>query len=250
MQIDEVLSKLNLEGKKGEVYLACLETHGATAYALSQKVGIKRPTVYDILDSLLKEGLVYISLKKGAKHFYAADPERILFKLKNKEAELLSVMPFLQNLYNSPAAKPVIRYFEGLEGIKEMYSDSLKTLSKGGEILVYSGQDVLKNLPEFTDEYITERIRKGIRVKGIYKKTSEISGYMENNQKQLRTVRLVEAKSFPMNNEINIYADKIAIASYGQEMLGILIESKEIVEAQRAIFNLAWLGAEHITEII
>jgi len=246
MKTEEILAKLNLEGKKAEVYLASLELKGSTAYAIAKKVGLKRPTVYDILNTLLKEGLVYITLKKGVKYFYPADPERILVKLKEKEAELISVLPFLQNLYNSPKIKPKIQYFEGLEGIKEMYSDSLKSLTKGGEILVYSGQDVIKNLQKYTNDYIKERIKKGIWVKGIYKKTPELVDYMSKNQEQLRTAKLVEENIFPMNCEINIYANKISIASYGREMLGILIESEEIAKSQKAIFGLAWRGAESL----
>jgi hypothetical protein len=73
---------------------------------------------------------------------------------------------------------------------------------------------------------------------------------MDKNQEQLRTVRLVDENKFPMDNEINIYANKIAIASYGQEMLGVLIESEEIARAQKAIFDLAWLGAERLTDKI
>ncbi|MCX6743308.1 MAG: hypothetical protein NT116_03655 [Candidatus Parcubacteria bacterium] len=67
---------------------------------------------------------------------------------------------------------------------------------------------------------------------------------MAKNQEQLRTVRLLDHKDFPVNNETNIYANKIAIASYGKEMFAMIIESEEIARAQKAIFELAWKGAE------
>lgn len=247
MTIKEALNKIGLEGKRADIYIACLEKGGATAYEIAKTVDLKRPTVYDILYSLIKEGLVYTSPKKGAKHFYPADPNRLLSSLKEKENTLIAALPLLQGLYNSPKVKPNIRYFEGKEGIKEMNNESLKTLKKGGEILIYCGEDVLRYLPKYVEEYIKQRIAKGIRVRGIYKKTPEILKYMDKNQAQLRTVRLVDEKFLPMNNEINIYGNKVAIASYGKEMFGMIIESEEISKSQKAIFELAWRGAENLS---
>lgn len=244
MNVKEVLKHINIEGKKADVYLSCLEMGNATAYAISKKIGLKRPTAYDILNQLMNEGLVYTTFKKRVKYFFAADPNRILKKIKEKEAELMSIMPILQNLYNAPKVKPNIRYFEGKEGIKEMYEDSLKSLKKGDEILAYVGDDVLKYLPEHSSWYVNERIKKGIRLRGIYKKTGSIMRYMEKNQEQLRTAKILDEENFPVQNETNIYGNKIAIASFGGEMFGMIIESAEIVKAQKAVFELAWLGAE------
>jgi sugar-specific transcriptional regulator TrmB len=247
MNIKNVLSKLDLKDKKADIYLACLESRGLTAYAIAKKMELKRPTVYDILNSLMKEGLVYVSFKKGSKCYYPAEPEVLLKKLRKREEELNEIMPFLNSLYNKPnSKKPIIKYFEGVDGIKEMYGDSLASLKKGEEMLVYCGQDVLRYLPKYVDQYVNQRVKKGIGVRGIYKKTKELSGYMEKNKEQLREVKIVKAELFPLNNEINIYNNKLAIASYNKEFFGILIESEEIYRSQRAIFELAWMGADKI----
>lgn len=246
MNIKEALKQINIDGKKAELYLACLEMKGATAYALAKKVGLKRPTAYDVLGQLLKEGLVYRSIKKQAGLFYPADPDRLLKKIKEKEETIKAIMPTLQDLYNSSGAKPVIKYFEGKEGIKEMYDDSLKVLRKGEEILAYVGEDVLSHLPEHAASYVKERVAKGIRLRGLYKKSGTIMKYMEKNREQLRTAKILEENIFPLNNEINIYKNKIAIASYGKEMFGIIIESEEIARAQKAIFELAWRGTDRV----
>ncbi|MCX6792546.1 MAG: hypothetical protein NTY12_00820 [Candidatus Falkowbacteria bacterium] len=246
MNIKNILAKLDIKDKKADLYLACLESGGSTAYFLAKKVGLKRPTAYDALYSLLKEGLVHASIKKNSKYFYPADPEILMQKLKEKEQDLLSALPILQSLYNSPKIIPNVKYFEGKEGIKEMSNDSLKTLKKGGEILIFCGDDVLRYIPKYAEEYIKARVDKGIRVRGIYKKTPEIIKYMDKNLAQLRTVKIVDEKFLPMNNEINIYGNKIAISSYGKEMFGMIIESEEIARSQRAIFELAWRGANEI----
>ncbi len=243
MEIKEILRQFGMEDKKAEVYLATLEMGGVTAYSLAKKVGLKRPTVYDIVNQLMKEGLIYKSIKGNVKYFSPADPEILIKKIKEKEERINSIMPSLQNLYNSPKEKPLIRYFEGKEGIKEMWEDSLKSLKKGDEILAYVGEDTLKNLQKYSDNYIKRRVSKSIRLRGIYKDSPAIRKYMENNAQQLREVIILNEKDFPISNETNIYKNKIAIASYGTEMFGMIIESAEIARSQKAIFELAWRGA-------
>ena len=228
MKTEKILEEIGIEGKKAEVYLACLELGGATAYLIAKKSGIKRPTAYDIINQLMHEGLVHKSIKAGAAYFSPTDPQVLIN----------------QNLYNSPKSKPFIQYFEGKEGIREMYEDSLKTLKRGEEILGYVGEGITQYLPEYTEDYVKRRTEKGIVFRGIYKAASEIIPYMEKNKEQLRVGRILSEKDFPISNETNIYKNKIAIASYGKEMFGMIIESEEIAKSQKAIFELAWRGAE------
>ena len=247
MNIKDALRQMNLDGKKADIYLACLELGGATAYMIAKKIGLKRPTVYDVLDQLLKSGLVYTSARKKAKYFYPSDPEKLVTRIKEKERIAREAMPYLQNLYNSPKAKPFIRYFEGKEGIMEIYDDTLRTLKKGDELLAYVGEDVVVHLPEYVKDYVGRRAQKGVWLRGIYKKDKTILKYLEKDREQLRTSRVLDEKFFPMNNEINIYKNKVAILSYGKEMFGMIIESEEIARAQKAIFELAWKGAESLS---
>jgi hypothetical protein len=90
-------------------------------------------------------------------------------------------------------------------------------------------------------------VEKNIRIRGIYKESILGKKYMDKNQEQLREVKLLPAKDFPLSNEIDIYKNKVTIANYGTEMFGMLIESEEIARAQKAIFELAWRGASQIS---
>ncbi len=246
MQIQEVLEQLGMHEKKAAVYLACLELGAATAYLIAKKVGLKRPTVYDIANQLMREGLLHKSMRANVKYFSPADPEKLVRILRVKERSVREAMPELQNLYNSPRAKPLIRYFEGKEGITEMYEDGLRSCRKGDEILAYVGEDVLRHLPTYAKDYVKRRVEEGIVLRGIYKNNPELAKYLKKSREQLRVARTLEEKYFPVANETNIYKNKIAIASYGTEMFGVIIESEEIARSQKAIFELAWKGAEKL----
>lgn len=240
MDIKKYLEQIEIKGKRADIYLACLELGGATAYLIAKKSGIKRPTAYDIIDQLTREGLVHKTIKGSIAHFLPTDPQVFMNKTKEKMQRVEAIMPILQNLYNSPKIKPFIRYFEGPEGIREMYEDSLKSLKKGEEIMGYVGEGITEYLPEYAREYVKRRVEKGVPFRGIYKSAPGLMEYMKNNQKQLRTARILNEKDFPVSNETNIYKNKMAIASYGREMFGMIIESEEIARSQKAIFELLW----------
>jgi hypothetical protein len=125
-----------------------------------------------------------------------------------------------------------------------MYEDELKSCKKGDEILSYMGQDPLEELPEYSKYFVDERVKKGVISRSICKETESVMKYVKNNAAQLRITKILSTENFPIDNEIDIYKNKVAIASYGKEMFGMIIESEEIAKAQKAIFELAWRGAD------
>ena len=70
----EALEEFGLENREAKVYVKLLELGEAGASELSKKVNILRPTVYDILDNMIKKGVVSYSISAGRKVFSAVDP--------------------------------------------------------------------------------------------------------------------------------------------------------------------------------
>jgi len=241
----EVLRSVGLTGKRADIYLACLELGKATAYLISRKTNIKKPTVYDIVNELMLEGVLYKSTKGRVTYYHPNDPLILIEKTEDKIKKINSIMPFLQGLYNSSSVKPFIRYFEGKEGIKEVYEDALKNLKKGDIIYSFMGEGMIELLPKYAREYVNKRVAKGIVSKGIYRQKKELENYLKSDQLELRISKILPAEKFPFSHEINIYKNKVAIATYGNEIFGTLIESKELYNAMKTIFDLAWVGADY-----
>ena len=99
-------------------------------------------------------------------------------------------------------------------------------------------------LPKYFPGYYQRRAKKGVAIRAILPDTPESRERQSRDEKELRESRLVPAKAYDFSPEINIYDDKVAIISLA-EKLGIIIESKEIAEAHKKIFELAWKGAEN-----
>ena len=60
------------------------------------------------------------------------------------------------------------------------------------------------------------------------------------DKEQLRETRLVSKEDLPFSIEIDIYGDsKVSLIS-GKEVMATIIESKEIHDAMKSIFELIW----------
>ncbi len=82
MHIERVLDELGLHEKRGKGYLACLELGTAAVHEIAKKAEIKRTTAYEILEGLLKEGLVSTTAKGRTRIYVAERPAKLLRNLK------------------------------------------------------------------------------------------------------------------------------------------------------------------------
>ena len=64
MKIENVLKAYGLNEKQIKVYLACLELGSASVQKISQKSGLIRTTVYEVLETLKQRGFTSSFLKK------------------------------------------------------------------------------------------------------------------------------------------------------------------------------------------
>ena len=238
MEIKHILEQLGLKDKKADVYLAALELGSATVIEISKKASIKRTTCYDILMDLIKMGLVSETSKGKKRLFIGEDPEKILGDLENKEKLLSGILPQLKAVYNIKGVKPKIRFYEGKEGLREVYADTLKY---SGEIAAFASEDVVRTLGrEWADDYLKKRVKKNIRVRVILPKTEYVSKIVGEDRESLRTSKLIDPQKYPFSIEINIYGHKKVALMSSREETGIIIEGDEVYKTMKLIFELLW----------
>jgi sugar-specific transcriptional regulator TrmB len=239
MEIKQILEQFGLVGKKADVYLAALELGSATVIEISKKAGIKRTTCYDILLDLANDGLVS-KTAVGKKHFFVGeDPEKIQRNLKNKEKLFSEILPQLQSIHNTHGTKPKIRFYEGKEGLRDVYEDTLKNTK---EILIFGSYDIVNALgADWAENYLKKRVAKQIYAKAILPGTEKlIQEFISRDQEQRRSTKLIDPKKYPFSIEINIYShQKIALIS-AKEEIALIVEGAEIHKTLRLMFELIW----------
>lgn len=237
----KILIGLGLNEKEAKLYLSCAEKGTAPVSAVAAGAKINRVTAYDILEKLKQKGFVNFFTKDKTKYFSCTPPEIVLEEFERRTNDFRRNLPVFKRI-TGQTNHPRIRYFEGLEGIKMMYAD---TLTSKTEILNFSNShEIRADWPNYDQDYVEKRRSKKIFLRGICPLDEEGRAVHADDKKYYREIKLIPKNIFPFTNEINIYDDKVAITSFKDELIGMIIESAEIANSQRAVFNICWKFAK------
>jgi len=243
--LTKTLENIGLNNKEAKVYLAALEIGSSPVSHIASKAKINRVTTYDILEKLSKKGLISSFTRAKVKFFTATEPEVVISDFKRKVGTLEESLPELKKL-NGETVQPAIRYFEGIDGIRNIYEDALANES---EIRNFGNiKDIKDQWPTYEDDFVKKRVEKEIPLKAITLDDEQGRAVQAEDSNNLRETRLIAPELFDFSNEIFIYGNKVAIISYG-EMIGMIIESPEIAKMQRTIFNLVWSFAQEGSDV-
>lgn len=232
------------------VYLELMKAGSASAYELALETELNRTSIYDICEVLLKRGIISKYKKGKTTYFNALDPKQLLTYLdrekeeKNKiidrqKKKVKDLLPELLSLQDLPGARPKIQFFEGEKGMREAYED---TLTSRETILAYANvQTMHEGLPNFFPQYYKRRAGKKIFIKAILPQNKLSQERAKKDQEEMRESRFLPEKSATFSPEINLYNNKMLVASW-KEKIAIIIESKELADLQKMTFNLVWEG--------
>ncbi len=244
----EAMEESGFAEKEIIVYLELLKLGTTKAGLLAKKTELNRTTVYDILEGLGKKGVIS-SYKKGSQTFYSVtDPGRLLSYLeqekqnnlaridKNKQ-RLEELMPQFISLQDISPTRPKVQFYEGEKGILEAYED---TLSAREIILAYANVATMhEGLPNFFPQYYKRRASKKIFIRGICPQNELTFERHKHDQEEMREIRFLPNKEMTFSPEVNIYNNKMLIASW-KEKMAVIIESKELADLQKMTFEMLW----------
>jgi sugar-specific transcriptional regulator TrmB len=244
------LKEYGLSNKESKVYLALLELGPSSVTEIAFKSKINRTTAYDILASLEQYGLVSHVGEQKKSTYVTENPERLISFLdkksqefKAKASEAKEIMPELKGMFNLIPRKPLVKYYEGEEGILAIYEDSLSSKT---EILSWLNTENTADFAfEYFQDYYKRRAAKGIHIKAIYNEAHISREIKARDKIEDRESRIIPKEMMDIGPECYIYDDKVAYMSL-KERFGVIIESKDIAEAQRKLYNLAWKAAKEL----
>lgn len=244
MSLDTKLKELGLSEKEARVYLSALEMGPAAVQQIAKHASVNRPTTYVMIESLTKRGLMS-SFEKGKKRYFNAEPPerlRTLFHserraIDEKEHMLDDLLPELRAL-SGVTELPKVRFYEGAEGLEAIHEDLLRVRDID-VVTIFSNDDAQKVLhPEHMEPFRKKLLERKAKERFIY--TSSIPpGDIPKEWEGRR----VPKEKFPFSGEVSTYGDRVALLSYRGKLVGVLIESKELAQTVRAIFELAWEAA-------
>ncbi|MBI5369717.1 hypothetical protein HZA85_00795 [Candidatus Uhrbacteria bacterium] len=250
--MDELMTELRhlgLSDKESAVYLASLELGPAAVQDISHKSKINRATTYVMIEALSARGLMS-TFVRGKKRFYVPEnPDRLVSilrmqqkELEEKEHEFQKALPLLLALYNAEGAKPQIRYVEGFEGLKTVHQTFEKLEGEYMQILplddAMSAPELEADRPRHVSALLAERTAHRILAITDKYRPADLPDV------GIGEMRMIPASEFPMHGEIVIRGNHVFLFSYRSAVLSVVIVSKEIADAVRVLFELAWKGAQ------
>ncbi|HJX50052.1 MAG TPA: helix-turn-helix domain-containing protein [Candidatus Nanoarchaeia archaeon] len=229
----EILEEAGLTHNESIVYRALLELGPSLAGQISRKSGLHRRTVYDVVEMLIKKGLIGYIKKNNQKYFEASSPERFTDILKEKENAISEFIPEMMSLYGKTKEKQETNFYKGRQGLKTVLEDQLEQGTD--EILILGASPKAYEILEFYFKWFDKK-RKSQKIK-----TRII--FSEKNLKMkipFSEIRYLPQKySSPL--AVNIYRDKVAIILWSEDNpIAIVIKNKDVSEGYKKYFELTW----------
>lgn len=249
--LESLLKSLHLTNREVQVFLKTVELGAQPASQIARTCGLPRNTVRSILDVLVEKGLMIRTRRANTQYYSPEQKENLIRQLKYKKLhqndEIDQQIALLETYGDELSAKqwaksrPKITFYEGVKGLEKVYEDTLT--SKEGLKSWASTDEMLETMPEYFKTYFKRRAGKRIHMKSIHPDTPSARDITSRDTAELRTSRLVPADRYNWTPEIQVYDNKVNIASW-KEKLGIIIESEEIADALKVIFDLSYEAAE------
>ena len=243
----DALRKIGLTEGEIKVYLSLIRLGETTSGPLIDESGVSPSKAYSVLDRLAKKGLASHIMKRKTKYFKAADPNRLLIHIKEKESELKSqearikqLIPILELQNNSAMTQETAQVYDGLKGIQTARERTLKIMNKGDEmwIIGISRTPYEGSMNSYFKDYHKRRHEKGIKCRYLYNEYARSYGE-ESAKYPLSEVKYMPA-GFITHSWIEVYADTVTIGINKGKSFSVVIQNQEVANSFKSYAKLLW----------
>ncbi len=232
-----ILKELGMTETEIRVYVQLLESGQSLASSISRQSKVERAVTYHILDKLIRKGLVSYVVRENRKYFCAAEPEKLMDLLQEKELPLKGLIASLSALVPSGRQSLFVEVFEGKEGFKTSMEDLLRDGSPYS-IIGYTGKGPLIApfwYKHWNERRIAAKVRRRLLVHG------SDSG-IEALDSPFTDCRVLpdEAIGAQKTSTIVYGRDRVLLFLPLQEFAGVRIISRETHDSYQEYFDILW----------
>lgn len=256
-QVASLLKNIGLTEKEILLLLICMARTETTVDLLSAESGIKRPTIYYVMQTLTQKGLISEVRENGRLKFQANSIDE-LEKYAKREAKRISAygeqIASLRNLFPLPdesiVSKTSAEQFSGIEGIKSAIEKAL--YSKQREWLIVASKSHNNFFGQFDKYYWeyfnkTRRVRK-IKARSLWEYEEKLSRSIQLQDFIMRKPRYLPKELKGMFRSIMIVFDnRVLFITSLEEKSAILITSDELSTMMKTFFEGLWISSQKVT---
>lgn len=244
----ETLTAIGLNDTQAKAYIVLVKSGSLTPPQTALLLEIKRTNAYAVLDQLVEYGLATKKELNKKITYWAENPTALERLAKEQRAQALeherqvqASMPTLLNYFYTFSAQPGVRFFQGIDGIKEIYDDMLRTNKDIYVVRSPYDQDLMTT--NFYKSFKEQRAKRKIKTYMINPANSPAFWNASTDATYNIERTAIEPAMYTANAEISAYGDKLSIISFGEEAFGTIIDSPQAAEGFRQLYALAKRGA-------
>ena len=237
MRFETIFANLGLSKQESTVYLAALKLGSAPASSIAKTAGLERTTVYPVLKSLAKEGLVMVHFQQKERRYRAQNPVTLARRYEKTLQDFTSIIPELNKLRQNQVLNLGFRFIETASELKRFYADVLIEYRNKEYYVISSSQGWMGIDTEFFTQLRKDREKANIKTKLIL--THESQKTDPPNGTLLRTAKYLPP-SYTFKSSINIFSDKILISGRELTSLAVIIEIPAMTDIFKSVFRLLW----------
>jgi sugar-specific transcriptional regulator TrmB len=247
---NNILQEAGLTATQATAYIILVKNSPCTPPHLAELIKESRTNTYKVLEQLELIGLVSRDETHKKLRYWANNPSLLIDSIKKRrqvaeeaEKRFRDSLPSLMSEYFDATERPGVRFFQAKEGIETMYQDQLETnqsimmIRTPADLKFFGGFEGIANIRrKFNASTINRHM--------FTPDTKEARVDWSEHDKQNGNHRTwLHDGDYTAPVEWAVYGNKVAITSFEEEAVGMIIESPQIAEAFRQILKLMDTGS-------
>lgn len=236
----KAIQDLGLTENEAKVYVHALSLGPTTALAIARRAGMYRPTVYASLESLMQRGLMHTEAHGLKSKYVAEGPDALESLIEKTKDEFRRSLPELTALHTKRGEDEAITYYDGLESVKNMYTELVRGLTHKDFYYVVSDEERwMQADPVFFEKIAKEVSARRLDFKLILQDSESarrLATYQQNFGMQVKIVP--KEKDFVMSMVVT--PRHVFMHALTEPASAICIQSRRAIDMQRQVFTLMW----------
>lgn len=237
MENINIIKDLGLDNNEANVYLALLKIGGSQASVVAKELGMKRTTIYPILQALATKGMVNVYFRKNRHYYYAQKPNRVVGLFQKKIESFESIIPLLESMEKKQVMVTGLRFIETVGELKQFYNGVLDEYKNKEYYIIGNGQSWEDLDPDFFIQFRKNRGKYNIKTKLLLTSNFKIQNPTDKSLK--REWKFLPEK-YKFQSTIDVFGDKILIVSQELSSLAVVIAVPAMTDIFKSIFEMMW----------
>ncbi len=253
----KTLKKLGLSDIEISVYLTSIKNSSSSVTTLSRLTGVKRTSLYSVLDRLIELGIIS-ERKVNKEKLYSGENPKSLVDLakkrqeewKNTTTQLEQLLPDLEKIASKHANKtdfPNVKIYQGSNMAFSILKDFFETIKKHKNAYeIVDGEAMLNVLGLDVFRSKVTRRRRQFKDTKIFTIARRFPGYEKEArflEVDFREMRLID-NPLLKDSLLIVCGDKIWIGKLNKTLMITVIQSQEVANLVRFVWEIVWKSLE------